>query len=34
MSDAIHGAEIMMQCSRNNSEQIALLHGVNIQTIV
>ena len=25
MSAAIHGAEIMVQCSRNDSEQITLL---------
>ena len=29
MSAAIHGAEIMVQCSRNDSEQITLLHGLN-----
>ena len=32
MSAAIHGAEIIVQCSRNDSEQITLLHGRNIQT--
>ena len=26
----VHGAEIMVQRSRNDSEQITLLHGVNI----
>ena len=30
----MHGAEIMVQCSRNDSEQITLLHGLNIQTVV
>ena len=34
MSAAIHGAEIMVQCSRNDSEQITLLHVLNIQTVV
>ena len=34
MSAAIHGAEIMVQCSRNDSKQITLLHGVIIQTVV
>ena len=34
MSAAIHGDEIMVQCSRNYSEQITLLHGLNIQTVV
>ena len=29
---AIHGAEIMVQCSWNDSEQITLLHGLNIVT--
>ena len=35
MSAAIHmhGAEIMVQCSRNDGEQITLLHGLNIQTV-
>ena len=32
MSAAIHGAKIMVQCSRNDNEQlqITLLHGFNI----
>ena len=34
VSAAIHGAEIMVQCSQNDSEQITLLHGLNIQTVV
>ena len=34
MSAAIHDAEIMVQCSCNDSEQITLLHGLNIQTVV
>ena len=34
MSAAIHGVEITVQCSRNDSEQITLLHGLNIQTVV
>ena len=34
MSVAIHGAEIMVHCSQNDSEQITLLHGLNIQTVV
>ena len=34
MSAAIHGAEIMVQCSWSDSEQITLLHELNIQTVV
>ena len=34
MPAAIHDAEIMVKCSQNDSEQITLLHGLNIQTIV
>ena len=34
MPAAIQGDEIMVQCSRNDSEQITLLHGLNIQTVV
>ena len=34
MSAAIHGAEVMVQCSRNDSEHITLLHELNIQTVV
>ena len=34
MSAAIHGAEIMARCSWNDSEQITLLHGLNIQIVV
>ena len=34
MSAAIHGAEIMVQYSRNDGEQITLLYGLNIQTVV
>ena len=33
VSATVHGAEIMVQCSRNDSEQITLLHGLNIQTV-
>ena len=32
MSAAIHGAEIMVQCLWNDSEQITLLHGLNKYT--
>ena len=34
MSAAMHGAEIMVPCSWNDSEQITLSHGLDIQTEV
>ena len=34
VSVSMQGAEIMVQCSQSDSEQITLLHGLNIQTVV